>query len=194
MKTCKAMQEIVIKISEKYGLDLTADEVSLRLDMVGFDRLIIKKTDQDLVSVGHYLEQGANLIGDPEIIFYTGYGDWIPVEISQVQGGYRIYAVLSADRQSVVLADPFSQAQLAVFAEGWAQNIKAQDWLEHGIKWDPGSNVDPCSPDESQTPDLDTLIAWADEGMCEATDGCVVEPDGTCPHGCRSWLLELGLI
>ncbi|MCI0527481.1 MAG: hypothetical protein L0Y56_08550, partial [Nitrospira sp.] len=53
--------------------------------------------------------------------------------------------------------------------------------------------ADPCQVDESETPDLDTLIEWVDEGICEATDGCVVEPDGTCPHGCQSWLLVLGL-
>jgi len=46
----------------------------------------------------------------------------------------------------------------------------------------------------AQPPDLDTLREWEAEGYCEATDGCRVEPDGTCPHGCRSWLLELGLI
>jgi hypothetical protein len=28
----------------------------------------------------------------------------------------------------------------------------------------------------------------------EATDGCWVEPDGICPHGCQSWFLVLGLI
>jgi hypothetical protein len=27
-----------------------------------------------------------------------------------------------------------------------------------------------------------------------ATDGCPVEPDGTCPHGHVSWLVYLGLI
>ena len=27
-----------------------------------------------------------------------------------------------------------------------------------------------------------------------ATDGCVVEPDGTCEHNCDSWLVELELI
>ena len=26
------------------------------------------------------------------------------------------------------------------------------------------------------------------------TDGCRVEPDGICPHGHKSWLLELGYI
>ena len=43
-------------------------------------------------------------------------------------------------------------------------------------------------------PDLETLMAWEAEGYCEATDGCITEPDGTCSHGCNSWLLELGLI
>ncbi len=31
-------------------------------------------------------------------------------------------------------------------------------------------------------------------GTSLATDGCVVEPDGICPHGHPSWLLEWGLI
>jgi hypothetical protein len=33
-----------------------------------------------------------------------------------------------------------------------------------------------------------------EDGGCEATDGCWVEPDGTCDHGQPSWLLALGLI
>jgi hypothetical protein len=43
-------------------------------------------------------------------------------------------------------------------------------------------------------PDLDTLIEWMLEGVCEATDGCLVEVDGVCAHGYPSWLLHLGLI
>jgi hypothetical protein len=50
------------------------------------------------------------------------------------------------------------------------------------------------TPQAAQPPDLETLRAWEEEGHCEATDGCVVEPDGTCSHGYQSWLLELGLI
>jgi hypothetical protein len=46
-----------------------------------------------------------------------------------------------------------------------------------------------------EQPDLETLEAWLfDEAMCEATDSCVVEPDGVCPHNHPSWLLRLGLI
>ncbi len=54
---------------------------------------------------------------------------------------------------------------------------------------------DPCRPDMTQAPDLETLQRWQDEeGGCEATDGCWTEADGICSHGCKSWLLVLGLI
>ena len=43
-------------------------------------------------------------------------------------------------------------------------------------------------------PSLTQIMRWENEGYCEATDGCIVEPDGTCPHGCKSWMLVLGLI
>ena len=46
----------------------------------------------------------------------------------------------------------------------------------------------------SDRPDLDDLEGWESEGGCEATDGCWVEPDGTCEHGHPSWLLRMGLI
>ena len=35
-------------------------------------------------------------------------------------------------------------------------------------------------------------MAW--DGVVEATDGCMVEPDGECPHGHPSWFLHLGVI
>lgn len=49
---------------------------------------------------------------------------------------------------------------------------------------------------ESQTrqPTIEQIMEWESDGGCEATDGCWVEPDGFCPHGCPSWMLELGLV
>ena len=43
-------------------------------------------------------------------------------------------------------------------------------------------------------PTIEQLEEWEYEGGCEATDGCWVEPDGICEHGCNSWLIELGMI
>lgn len=45
-----------------------------------------------------------------------------------------------------------------------------------------------------KAPSLKTLEKWSMDGIAKATDGCKVEPDGSCPHGCRSWIVELGVI
>lgn len=43
-------------------------------------------------------------------------------------------------------------------------------------------------------PTLDELEYFVFDGICPATDGCRVEPDGTCEHGHVSWLIYLGLM
>jgi len=47
---------------------------------------------------------------------------------------------------------------------------------------------------DDDEPSVEQLQEWMDEGVCETTDGCVVEPDGTCEHGKKSWALVMGLI
>lgn len=49
-------------------------------------------------------------------------------------------------------------------------------------------------PERQQIPDMATVNEWMMDGVAEAIDGCEVEPDGTCPHGKPSWLLQMGLI
>ena len=46
----------------------------------------------------------------------------------------------------------------------------------------------------TDVPTLEQLEEWAMDSVCEATDGCEVEPDGRCEHGHRSWLLVMGMI
>lgn len=43
-------------------------------------------------------------------------------------------------------------------------------------------------------PEQEQLEEWVMDSVCEATDGCTVEPDGTCSHGYPSWLLALGVM
>lgn len=43
-------------------------------------------------------------------------------------------------------------------------------------------------------PSIRLCEMWADEGFAQATDGCIVEPDGECEHGHPSWLISLGFI
>lgn len=43
-------------------------------------------------------------------------------------------------------------------------------------------------------PHYEEFLDMLADGECEATDGCVVEPDGECEHGHPSWLLVEGVI
>lgn len=45
-----------------------------------------------------------------------------------------------------------------------------------------------------KTPSIATLERWLNDGVAKATDGCRVEPDGSCPHGHNSWMKVLGMI
>jgi hypothetical protein len=65
------------------------------------------------------------------------------------------------------------------------QAIEAgMDWLAKGM---------PHTPTEPK-PTITQLQAWVLDSVCDATDGCQVEPDGRCPHGHESWLLVYGLV
>ncbi len=44
----------------------------------------------------------------------------------------------------------------------------------------------------TEEPSLEQLGSWSFDGIAEATDGCIIETDGVCPHGHPSWLLQLG--
>ena len=46
----------------------------------------------------------------------------------------------------------------------------------------------------NRPPAIKTLENWVCNGVAEAVDGCRVEPDGSCEHGYKSWLLVLGYI
>jgi hypothetical protein len=203
VKTCPKMQKMIQQIAERHQCSLTTVGSKLRLKMVHYDPLVITVLGAHLISVAHLYEPaGHDPLGDPEITFFTKHEVWIPLDVMQLMGGYRAYAVLTPDLQEISLVAPDSQADLADFAEIWAQNIEDQGWLEHGQKQDlPTSHEPPHDgkpsrwPDPTtEEPDWETLEDWIMDGDCEATDGCFIEPDGVCPHGHPSWLLKLGLM
>jgi len=64
-------------------------------------------------------------------------------------------------------------------------------WLQHSD----ASRVEAWPEPTTPEPDIEDIRPWViGDELCEATDGCTVEPDGVCPHGYPSWLLYLGYI
>lgn len=129
------MQEIATAIARKYGLDLQEKGAYLRLTMPHFDPLVIEVLHENLVYIAHFFEPDAEThVADPGITFFTGFALWVPIEVTQRIGGHRIYAVLSEDLDDIISVLPSPQADLAEFAEIWAENIVMQGWLDEGVQ------------------------------------------------------------
>lgn len=133
MKASPMMAKIVTQLAEKHDLRLTQPG-HIRLVLPHYDPLVIEVLQAPLIHVAHlYTPPSGVAQPDPGILFFTGYGPWLPVEVRQRVGGCRIYAALSPtleDIESVWLAQ---QADLAGFAEVWAANLIGQGWLDDGV-------------------------------------------------------------
>lgn len=207
IKFSSKMKKIIVRLAYKHGEDLAQQGTHFRLDMEHFDRLVVENIGLNRISVAHYFEQNGDLVADPQIVFWVNPTDdsWIPIGIKQIFGGDKTYAWLNESGTELVRYLPYWQNDLAQFAQMWAQNLIDQKWLERATKHAWSTNAAPeqtqvqeakAAPrrDDTQAPDYATLIEWFEEGGCEATDGCWVEPDGHCEHGCPSWLLALHMV
>ena len=131
METSDRMQKVIEALAEKHGLDLEADEAHLRLDNPPFEPLVIEKVGRHLVSVAHYYEQGGDQIADPDVVFFTGYGQWVATEIQHPPPfGWMQYVKLSDDGEQVTHLKARGQADLASFVAAWARNLENQGWLD----------------------------------------------------------------
>jgi hypothetical protein len=132
MKTSPKMQHVIEQLAKQHGFDLSQDEAHLRLEMPGFDRLVIETIGLRRISVAHYFEVNDDLVADPDVVFFTGYGAWVSIEITQAMGIYRRYAYLDEAGQTIERLNVRGQAELAVFVEQWAHNLLDQGWLVRG--------------------------------------------------------------
>jgi len=133
MRTSSQMQGIITRLAERHGLNLQASEAHLRLEKEPYEPLVIEKIGPHLVSVAHYYEQDGDLVADPDVVFFTGHGDWLPIEITQAPpGGWVRYVKLSDDGDDITHVNLVGQADLAEFVSLWASNLEAQGWLEQG--------------------------------------------------------------
>lgn len=131
MKTSPQMQRIITRLAARHDLDLAAAGGHLKLENGDYAPLVIEKVGPTLLSAAHYVEENGDLVADPEVVFFTGYSQWVPIEITQrPPGGYRVCAELSGNGREIARLDISGQAALASFVETWANNLLAQGWLE----------------------------------------------------------------
>ena len=133
MRTSKPMQAIMTKIAGKYRVELSIVGAYLKLEQAGYQPLHLEVIGRNLVAVSHTFIQNGDVMRDPEIVFFTGTGEWTPISVTQDPlGVYREYAEVSEDGREVISRNPRGQADLSFFANQFALNIRAQQWHIYG--------------------------------------------------------------
>ena len=199
MKQVEWMGEFVADAIAHHVAEVKADGcIWLELSQPGKGRVLIEelvKGRQMRVAYILFDESGLPVV-EPELHFHIDKdGHWLPIAISRISTGSHTFAVLDSESSEYIPTDAAKQANLANFADYFGEVLRNNGWISHSRKWVGAPSLGKQFSDENETPDIETLQRWLDDdGGCEATDGCFVEPDGICPHGHKSWLLELGLI
>jgi len=192
------MDQLVYDLIEHYAAEVRPSGlIYLELRMRGHGVLIIEEqVKQTQMRVCYLLfDADGRPVFEPELLFYIDLsGAWIPYAIQRHTAGQYTYADLDITRSEFTITDAKHQAALAIFADGWAETLRAQGWIGGAGKCITQPLTAPKVAAESP-PDAQTLWEWVDEyGVCPATDGCWVSPDSVCEHGHKSWLLVLHLI
>ena len=133
MKTSRAMQAIITHLADKHGVNLTHLGAYLKLEMSGYLPLHIEVVEVNQVAIAHTfidLTAGAHKV---VLVCFTGYPEWVPIEITQSPVGIcRRYVELSDDESAIVRINTRGQADLTSFTNLFARNIAAQGWLTAG--------------------------------------------------------------
>ena len=199
MKHSPALQQMLEQLLAHYRVD--ADERAVRLQLEGGDQVVIaKEPAAQRIRFSRYVTVGGYIpLKELEILFFVDEeGHWIPYELYRDVTGQQVYGRVDQAQRTLTVIDSANQEALAAFCDIWAFRLRDQGWLSRAAKLDvAGLTLDGpfLWPEPTvDEPDLDQLEEWMLDGICEATDSCVVEVDGVCPHNHPSWLLRLGLV
>jgi hypothetical protein len=139
------MQQLVQLLAERHGVDLCPVGAYLRLDLPEQDSLVIDHLATAQMAVAQCFEECGAWKIDREVIFFTGYGDWLPLEITQLATGWMAFARLDTAGQRIVRINHCGQEKLAEFSERWVRKLLRQNWLEQGVRyetWTPPSRLE----------------------------------------------------
>lgn len=161
------IQTIVGKLLRKHEVDVSKD-FYLKLTMPPYMDLVIQR-NEDIVAVGHYIEQNGDLIGDPVLVFSYNQGKFLPYGIEQVLGD-TICAYFDNGKR-VVYQDRIKEFN--AFQKMFALNLKEQGWLKNGKKVQSGLVCGVMFIEKGSPNPMGDLSEYANPN--ENSDGVMVE-------------------
>lgn len=131
MKTVREMQDFITRLGQKHGVDFSIPGAQFRFDLKSWDPLCVQRLDKHHVSVLSLYDEELDL----EVIFFTGYPEWVPVATRTIERGLRRYAVSSEESGAIESCEPVQPA-LADFCRTWAQFFEDVGYLKRSKrKW-----------------------------------------------------------
>ncbi len=122
------IQNIVEKILSKNSIDPTKD-FYLKLLNEPYKDLVMERNGS-IILVGHYKEEGGDLISDPVLAMEDMNGYWYPVRIEQWCGDTT--CSFWVDGKQKIFPDRINEFKS--FQRMFAKNIREQGWLENGVR------------------------------------------------------------
>ena len=199
MRHAAKLQQFVEDVLARH--QTSPQDLELRLQLQKGEHLVITQTaNRRQIRVSRHMVINPNAsVRELEIVFFVDdEGHWIPYEYFRPFTRRQVCGVLDRRQQTLSVSNPLFQRGLVIQCDLWATRLREEGWLAHGTKLtaedaqSDGLLLWPAPTVEE--PDDEQIETWLMDDVCEATDGCLVEPDGTCPHGYPSWLRYLGLV
>lgn len=138
IKPTKLLPKVIGEIASAHGVSFAGVGTGFRLEMLGYDRLVVERIAAQQVSIAHYYEQNGDTIADPEIVFWDlGVQDvgWYAISYQQALmsiggmqvGGYE--RILNFDEHGDLASyNPARHNAAISFANQWAHNLREQGW------------------------------------------------------------------
>jgi hypothetical protein len=111
-------------------------------------------------------------------------GEWWPYELFYEAEGRRTVAQPQPSIDALIVMDLEGQWQLAGLADLWAGVLVAGFWFDPSVTQvvkpeakAPRARRSKWPQPTMEEPDWATLEEWMLDSVCEATDGCPIEPD-----------------
>lgn len=138
MQTVPKLRHIIMQLAARHRLNLRRPGAYLRLQMLAHGHLVVENIGAERISVTNYIQVGHEFQVDPEVVLYMVHRpagapepEWVPLEITQLFGGWRLYAELDL-QGGLVVHDLVGQAELADLCERvLATSLIYDNWLEH---------------------------------------------------------------
>jgi hypothetical protein len=146
MQPSKEMKAVIYQIGEMHGHDFWNQEsgdllrCELQLGETIYYPLVIEQLTGTTLRVAHEItNETGEIICDPEVIFFTGYPEWIAMELRQpsslitsigLPDKKQLAVTLSDGGRYVKSYDPVSQKNIAIFVKAWAKQLKAANWAK----------------------------------------------------------------